>query len=589
MAQLVEVKTEIETILTAVQEALKDGVTVDGETLRRLEELMKQAEQLSSEIGWYEQAEQKSGRGAMGLAMQGIDLERTLPLAMKYISDVRKHELEGIEADLAAKETAAGDAFVNYTQAYDTVAGLERAGKTGTDEYAKAVNELEKAKKAHETAQKEYEDAKDTADERKQAVENEYAENLAEIEEGSAKALGYNGQGKATVGKRFEVDTQGIYEHNTPGYIASLSNTAMGGARAWANPFGANTEAGMRLMRNQSLMDPMQRQMADALAAQFGTYEAFLAGMDPAQRQAMEGILNYTSGSAAESDYWSNVMFSAFGKGPASTYMNGGGGSLSDAQATEAWQFLAALTGFSPRETQAQANLRSLEEAQKFADEQNALLQQLADQSNESSGYNAFREHVQSLVDTGAFEGVDWSQIDGGALEDVLADMAAEAQAAGEEIPTAYGTGMESSRDTVINAGESLDAGLQEGIEGNAGLVVGAAVKMAQAIVAAIRGELDIHSPSKVMEGLGEFVGQGFAMGISDSVGSVQGAMAAMTGATMRPVMAMAGAAAGNSYSGSSAIYIDNYHQNSAEDINYLRDALADMQQRELQGFGLRR
>jgi hypothetical protein len=565
---------------------------VDGETLRRLEELMHQAEQLSSEIGWYEQAEQKAGRGAMGLAMQGIDLERTLPLAMKYISDVRKHELEGIEADLAAKETAAGDAFVNYTQAYDTVAGLERAGKTGTDEYAKAVNELEKAKKAHETAQKEYEDAKDTADERKQAVENEYAENLAEIEEGSAKALGYNGQGKATVGKRYEVDIQSVYEHNTPGYIASLSNTAMGGARAWANPFGANTEAGKRLMRNQSLMDPLQRQMADALAAQFGSYENFLANMPAEQRQAMEGILNYTSGSAAESDYWSNVMFSAFGKGPASTYMNGGGGGLSNAQATEAWQFLAAMTGFTPRETQEQANKRSLAELEPFIAEMNMLnklLDEQADVTNEASGYNAFREHVQSLVDTGAFEGIDWSQIDGGALEDVLADMAADAQAAGEEIPKSLGTGMESSRDTVIEAGENYDAGLAQGVENGTGVVVGAVVKMAQAMIDAARETLNEHSPSKVMEGIGMFAGEGFAMGIRGSIDSVQGAMAAMTGATMRPVMAMAGAAAGNSYSGSSAIYIDNYHQNSAEDVTYLRDALADMQQRELQGYGLRR
>ena len=364
----------------------------------------------------------------------------------------------------------------------------------------------------------------------------------------------------------------------------------MGGARSWASPMGGyNNEAGKLLLRNQAAMDPLQRQMADALFAQYGSYEKFLADMPAEQRQAMENILNYKSGSAAESDYWSNVMFSAFGKGPAGTYYNAGPTGEYNAQAADAWQFLAALTGFSPRETEAQANQRAVVEAQALANEKNLLLQQLADQTNESSGYNAYREMVQGWADSGMFEGIDWSQIDGGALEDVLADMAAEAQAAGEEIPTAYGTGMESSRDTVINAGESLDAGLLEGIEGNAGLVVGAAVKMAQAIVAAIRGELDIHSPSKVMEGLGEFVGQGFAMGISDSVGSVQGAMAAMTGATMRPVMAMAGAAAGNSYSGSSAIYIDNYHQNSAEDINYLRDALADMQQRELQGFGLRR
>jgi hypothetical protein len=128
-------------------------------------------------------------------------------------------------------------------------------------------------------------------------------------------------------------------------------------------------------------------------------------------------------------------------------------------------------------------------------------------------------------------------------------------------------------------------------MESGSGMVAAAAQALARQAIEAMRAELDIHSPSRVMAGLGEFTGQGFAMGIEDSVGSVMNAMDSIIEATRAPVeaYAMGGGASGNSFSSNAAIYIDNYHQNSAEDVGYIRDQLAGMQQRELHGFGLRR
>lgn len=86
--------------------------------------------------------------------------------------------------------------------------------------------------------------------------------------------------------------------------------------------------------------------------------------------------------------------------------------------------------------------------------------------------------------------------------------------------------------------GENAAIGLANGIDRQAHQAIGAAVQMARSVNAAVRQTLMIKSPSKVMAGLGEFVGLGFAQGIESEIGTVQRAAARMASATMTPISA---------------------------------------------------
>lgn len=620
--ELITVKGQIEGICNAITTAIKDGVKVPPETLAELEALMGRAEKLSGEISWYESDAAVTGRGAMGMAMNGQNWQATAPVAIEYAKALREHELTGIDEDIKKKETDAGNAFLDWMKAVGVRDGL----KEGTKEYADAVAAVTKAEEKYRKLQKDAEDARTNEETNKAKVEAEYADNIAEIFTGLAKFLGYKGEGKGVVGTTYTIANTAAgnmgWPFNDPSIMAGLSGYAMGGARAWQMPAGADygTEAGQILLRRQAGMSSLQRQMADALNGKYGgSYEKFMASLGAGERKAMEDILKY-KGNAAEGDFWSDIMFSAFGKGPENTYYNAGGnGKLAGVENTATWSAIQKLIDFKPRETAEQAEASRIKEAQAQADAMNAVLKSLAETYNEESGYNSYKDLVKSWADQGMFEGIDWSKIDGGALEDTLADLASEAQAAGEEVGAGYGIGMESSRDKVFNAGDEtggagiegleegagvnspsvygieagqyIDEGLAIGLQSGMGMVADAAREVARQAIEAIRGELDIHSPSKVMEGLGDFTGQGFAQGITDSIGSVSRAVDSVVDATTRPVEAMRGrgASGGNSYSSNAGVYIDRYYQNSGEDVQWIRDQLAGMQQRQLQGFGLRR
>lgn len=145
--------------------------------------------------------------------------------------------------------------------------------------------------------------------------------------------------------------------------------------------------------------------------------------------------------------------------------------------------------------------------------------------------------------------------------------------------------GIESPSKTAMQTGLYVAQGFALGISAGTPEVVAAARQAAEAAAEAMREALSIHSPSQVMMALGAYVGEGFALGIAGAVDQVQAAVYGMAAATEAP-LARAAAAGGNAYNSSSALYVDKYYQNSAEDIDYISRQLADMQQRQLMGYG---
>ncbi|MEI7027158.1 phage tail tape measure protein [Paenibacillus sp. y28] len=100
---------------------------------------------------------------------------------------------------------------------------------------------------------------------------------------------------------------------------------------------------------------------------------------------------------------------------------------------------------------------------------------------------------------------------------------------------------------SMLEIGKDIMRGLIDGIKSMIGAVGSTASSVADAITGGIRKALDIHSPSRVMRGLGEYTGEGFALGLSDSISNVQqraSDMAAATTSALSGVTASAASAA---------------------------------------------
>lgn len=72
-----------------------------------------------------------------------------------------------------------------------------------------------------------------------------------------------------------------------------------------------------------------------------------------------------------------------------------------------------------------------------------------------------------------------------------------------------------------VNIGEMMMAGLADGIENGRSGVIQAVAEVVAAAIAKAKSKLDIHSPSKVFEGFGEYSMEGYEIGIKDKMKSV--------------------------------------------------------------------
>lgn len=143
-------------------------------------------------------------------------------------------------------------------------------------------------------------------------------------------------------------------------------------------------------------------------------------------------------------------------------------------------------------------------------------------------------------------------------------------------------------------AGEDTGKGYATGLVNSRSVVEAAATNIAGGPLHIIKAMLEIHSPSKVMEGLGQMAGMGFAQGLLSSSGAVAAAAAALGAIASRiPVGGAAGvgafaagAMAGASFS--SSFFIDKYIQNSGEDARALAARVQDVNGWTRAGFGHR-
>ena len=127
------------------------------------------------------------------------------------------------------------------------------------------------------------------------------------------------------------------------------------------------------------------------------------------------------------------------------------------------------------------------------------------------------------------------------------AALAEKAEEQGEAASEALADGLEATSGEVMAeaeiAGENVSIGMANGIYDKADEAIKAAKWLGGQISAACSQILMIHSPSRVFERLGEYVGEGFALGINESTGAVDRAMGHMMSVTTRRPVRGRGAA----------------------------------------------
>lgn len=138
-------------------------------------------------------------------------------------------------------------------------------------------------------------------------------------------------------------------------------------------------------------------------------------------------------------------------------------------------------------------------------------------------------------------------------------------------------------------AGQAADAtvaGFISQINGSLAEYAAAGLSAAQAYAEGFASGLDIHSPSRVMAQLAKFTTAGFVQGIDATLGEVDAAASRMAAAAARPVARGAGTGTGNTYTSSSALYVDKYYQQTDMDVAAISAQLSQAQTRRQRGYG---
>jgi len=197
---------------------------------------------------------------------------------------------------------------------------------------------------------------------------------------------------------------------------------------------------------------------------------------------------------------------------------------------------LMVLPGSESEEQRAERQKKNLEELKQKADDAKTAARELFQELSGKYG-------VGQNGATGEWELVnsDNSQEakDGIALLNQLYEAAEKAEKNYKSAALRAGDGMaegfnEKSEDVAAAAnavGENASVAFANGINARAGEARRAAETLAEQVTAIMREALQIHSPSRVFEQMGEFTGAGFALGIERSVADVNRAAGRMVGA----------------------------------------------------------
>lgn len=107
-----------------------------------------------------------------------------------------------------------------------------------------------------------------------------------------------------------------------------------------------------------------------------------------------------------------------------------------------------------------------------------------------------------------------------------------EAQEAGAQAGEAAAEGAEGASD-MSGAGNNAGSTLVDSIVGWFAAAFNAGQGLGQSVANGVQAGLDIHSPSRVMQELGEYTTAGFALGIENGISDVENAVMSMTDATV--------------------------------------------------------
>ncbi|MNX71067.1 Phage-related minor tail protein [compost metagenome] len=146
----------------------------------------------------------------------------------------------------------------------------------------------------------------------------------------------------------------------------------------------------------------------------------------------------------------------------------------------------------------------------------------------------------------------------------------------------------------MLQIGKDMITGLVNGIKNMIGSVGTAISDLANSITDSLKDALDIHSPSRVMKKLGEYTGQGFALGISGTIPNVKNKAQSMADAASS-ILSSSSAPSVGLGAGNSSVTTNNldgmfaganFHVRSDNDIKLLARELWSMTQQSSRGMG---
>ncbi|MCZ4085441.1 hypothetical protein [Streptomyces antarcticus] len=195
----------------------------------------------------------------------------------------------------------------------------------------------------------------------------------------------------------------------------------------------------------------------------------------------------------------------------------------------------------------------AVEQAKKFAD----VLKRL-----KTLGLNA--ESFDQIATAGPEAGLAAAE----AIANAGASGVAEINALQKELEKYAGKAGSTASHYMYDAGVKAAEGLVKGLEAQQGAIEKAMLRIADAMVKAIKQALDIHSPSRLFRKLGSFVGKGFGLGVQDERGRVERATNALassaTSGASREVTAAVSGGLAAAESGRSVTKVLNYYAGSA-------------------------
>ena len=126
-----------------------------------------------------------------------------------------------------------------------------------------------------------------------------------------------------------------------------------------------------------------------------------------------------------------------------------------------------------------------------------------------NNGQSGLGSGLQGMLKTGSRGGSDAAS--------GLQGMGGKAHRAGSHVGSQGKDGASSGLQGMDKIGSYAGSGLAGGLSGSGGLIQRAAAGLASLVPKSIRSLLGIHSPSRVTRALGDYVGQGLALGMGDS------------------------------------------------------------------------